>query len=87
MEWELLSDIVQIVIPILIIIGAIVAVFLRDLLGAAIAVAAMSLLLSLEFYILQAPDVAIAEAGVGACLTTAILVIAVRGTKRTEDEL
>jgi energy-converting hydrogenase B subunit D len=87
MEWELLSDIVQIVIPILIIIGAIVAVFLRDLLGAAIAVAAMSLLLSLEFYILQAPDVAIAEAGVGACLTTAILVIAVRGTKRMEDDL
>jgi energy-converting hydrogenase B subunit D len=87
MEWELLSDIVQIVIPILIIIGAIVAVFLRDLLGAAIDVAAMSLLLSLEFYILQAPDVAIAEAGVGACLTTAILVIAVRGTKRMEDDL
>ena len=46
----------------------------------------MSLLLSLEFFILQAPDVAIAEAGVGACLTTAILVIAIRSTKRMEDE-
>jgi energy-converting hydrogenase B subunit D len=87
MEWQLLSDLIQIVLPVLIIIGAIVAVLLRDLLAAAIGIAAMSLLLSLEFYILQAPDVAIAEAGVGACLTTAILVIAVRGTKRTEDEL
>jgi energy-converting hydrogenase B subunit D len=86
MEWELLSNLVHIILPILIIIGAIVAVLMRDLLAAAIAVAAMSLLLSLEFYILQAPDVAIAEAGVGACLTTAILVIAIKGTKRMEDE-
>ena len=31
-------------------------------------------------------DVAIAEAGVGACLTTAILVIAIKSTKRMEDE-
>ena len=60
-------------------------VIFKDLIGAAIAVAAMSLLLSLEFYILQAPDVAIAEAGVGACLTTAILVIAIRATKRQEE--
>jgi len=37
---------------------------------------------SLEFYILQAPDVAIAEAGIGAALTTAIYVIAVRRTRR-----
>lgn len=86
MEWELLSNLVHIILPILIIIGAIVAVLMKDLLAAAIAVAAMSLLLSLEFYILQAPDVAIAEAGVGACLTTAILVIAIKGTKRMEDE-
>ena len=47
---------------------------------------AMSLLLSLEFFILQAPDVAIAQAGVGACLSTAIIIIAVKGTKRMEDE-
>jgi energy-converting hydrogenase B subunit D len=46
----------------------------------------MSLLLSLEFYILQAPDVAIAEAGVGAALTTAILILAIKATKRTEEE-
>jgi uncharacterized MnhB-related membrane protein len=67
--------------------AAIVAVMLKDLLAAAIGVAAMSLLLSLEFYILQAPDVAIAEAGVGACLTTAIFVIAIRATKRMEEEV
>jgi uncharacterized MnhB-related membrane protein len=46
----------------------------------------MSLLLSLEFYLLQAPDVAIAQAGVGACLTTAIVIITIKGTKRMEEE-
>ena len=79
-------DLIHIVLPILIVAASVVAVLLKDLLAAAIAVAAMSLLLALEFYILQAPDVAIAEAGVGACLTTAIFIIAIKGTKRMEEE-
>lgn len=82
-EW--LTNLVHILVPIIIVISAVFAIMLKDLIAAAIAVAAMSLLLSLEFYILQAPDVAIAEAGVGACLTTAILVIAIRATKREEE--
>lgn len=86
MTEDLLINIIHIVIPILIIAASVVAVYLKDLVAAAIAVAAMSLLLSLEFFILQAPDVAIAEAGVGACLTTAILIIAIKATKRMEDE-
>ena len=81
------SELIHIIIPILIVIAAIVTVMLRDLLASAIALAAMSLLLSLEFYILQAPDVAIAEAGIGACITTAIIVIAIKNTQRMEDEL
>jgi uncharacterized MnhB-related membrane protein len=83
LEW--LTNLVHIVVPILIIVASVFAVILRDLIAAAIAVAAMSLLLSLEFYILQAPDVAIAQAGVGACLTTAILIIAIRATRREEE--
>jgi len=58
--------------------------YFKDLISAAIAFGVLSLLLSLEFFILQAPDVAIAEAGIGAGLTTAILVIAIRGTERFE---
>lgn len=80
-------ELIHIIIPILIIAASLVAVLLKDLLAAVIAVAAMSLLLSLEFYILQAPDVAIAQAGVGACLTTAIFIIAIRATKRMEGEV
>ncbi|MCX6664341.1 MAG: DUF4040 domain-containing protein [Euryarchaeota archaeon] len=78
--------IANIIVLILTVVASLVAVLLRDLLAAAVAMAAMSLLLSLEFFILQAPDVAIAEAGVGACLSTAIVIIAIKGTKRTEDE-
>jgi len=85
MAVETLIDIAHIVIPILIVVASAFAVVFKDLIAAAIAVAAMSLLLSLEFYILQAPDVAIAEAGVGACLTTAILIIAIRATAREEE--
>lgn len=85
MEVNWLVYLVHIIVPIIIIIAAAFAIALKDLIASAIAVAAMSLLLSLEFYILQAPDVAIAEAGVGACLTTAILIIAIRATKREEE--
>ena len=82
---DIMINIVHIVLPILIVIASVYAIYLKDLIAAAIAVSAMSLLLSLEFYILQAPDVAIAEAGVGACLTTAILIISIRATKREEE--
>jgi len=68
------------------ILTAILVIVFKDLLSSAIAFAAFSLLLSLEFYLLQAPDVAIAEAGIGAGLTTAIFIIAIRGTQRFEEK-
>ena len=52
------------------------AIWFDNLLNAVISLCVMSLLISLEFYILQAPDVAIAEAGIGAGLTTAIYIMA-----------
>lgn len=63
------------------VVSALFVIFLRDLLGSAIALGAFSLIMALEFYILQAPDVAIAEAGIGAGLTTAIFMIAIRATR------
>ena len=82
----MIMEAIHIILPVLIVVASVFAIYLKDLVAAAIAVAAMSLLLSLEFYILNAPDVAIAEAGVGACLTTAILIIAIKATKRMEDD-
>jgi len=58
----------------------------RDLLSATLASTAMSLLLSLEFYMLHAPDVAIAEAAVGAGVVTAIVVYGISKTERWERE-
>ena len=78
--------IIQIITLTLILVGGVLAVWFKDLLSSIIALAGASLLVSLEFYILQAPDVAIAEAGIGAALTTAIYVIALRRTQRKEKE-
>ncbi len=78
--------VLQVVILVLIVAGSVLAVWLKDLLASVIALGASSLLLSLQFYLLQAPDVAIAEAGVGAALTTAIFVLAIRKTRRKEEE-
>ena len=81
-----LQAFIQVLVLIGMIVAAILVFYLRDLLAAAVAAGLFSFLLSLEFYVLQAPDVAIAEAAVGAGLTTAIFIIAIRGTKRYEDE-
>ncbi len=65
--------------------AAIMALRGKDLLESVIYLAAMSLLLSVEFYMMHAPDVAIAEAAVGAGLTTAIYIIAIKKTERFEN--
>jgi uncharacterized MnhB-related membrane protein len=78
--------VLQVLILVLIVVGSVLAVWLKDLLASVIALGGSSLLLSLEFYLLQAPDVAIAEAGVGAALTTAIFILAIRKTQRKEEE-
>ncbi len=66
----------------LIVASGLYAVWSRDLLTSVISLGAFSLILSLEFFILQAPDVAIAEAGIGAGLSTAIYVVALRGCRQ-----
>lgn len=76
------SGFLHIALPIMIVICALLVALFKDLIVATIALAALSLLLALEFYILQAPDVAIAEAGIGAAITTAIFVIAIKATRR-----
>ncbi len=77
------SGILHIIIPVLLVVCALLVAIFKDLIAAAITLAVFSLLLALEFYLLQAPDVAIAEAGVGAAITVAIYILAIRATKRT----
>ena len=75
--------VLHIIIPLaLVVCGILVAVF-KDLLYSVVSLAVLSLLLAFEFYLLKAPDVAMAEAGIGAAVTTAII-ISIRATKRME---
>ncbi len=66
--------------------AAVYAVMQKDLLYAVIATGIISLILSIVFYILQAPDVALTEAAIGVALTTIVFVITIRNTVRMEDE-
>lgn len=81
-----MTGILHILALVIIIVSGFMTVLFRDLLSSVIALAALSLVLSLEFYLLQAPDVAIAEAAIAAALTTAIFVLAIRKTRRKEEE-
>jgi uncharacterized MnhB-related membrane protein len=75
-----------VVMAILLIMAAIYAVIQKDLLYAVLATGVISVILSIFFYLLQAPDVAITEAAIGIALTTIIFVITIRNTTRNEDE-
>jgi len=66
--------------------AAIYAVMQKDLLYAVLATGVISVVLSVFFYLLQAPDVAITEAAIGIALTTIIFIITIRNTSRDEDE-
>ena len=74
-------EIIHIFTLVMMIIAGFLAVVFRKLLPSIIALSVASLLLSLEFYLLHAPDVAIAEAAIGAGLTIAIFIFAIRGTR------
>jgi len=78
------AGVLHIIIPLALVVAAVFVAVFRDLLYSVVSLAVMSLLLAVEFYLLKAPDVAMAEAGIGAAVTAAIFVITIRATKRME---
>lgn len=72
-------------ILILLIVLGILSLQFKDLLSAIICLAVFSLLSSLLFYYLHAPDVAITEAAVGAGVATVLFVVILRKTERREE--
>ncbi len=78
------AGVLHIIIPLVLVVCAILVAVFRDLLYSVVTLAVLSLLLAFEFYLLKAPDVAIAEAGIGAAVTAAIFIITIRATKRME---
>jgi len=75
-----------VVLFILMLGAAVYSIRQKDLLYATIATGIISLVLSVLFYLLQAPDVALTEAAIGVALTTIIFIITIRNTVRYEDE-
>ncbi|HMA99939.1 MAG TPA: hydrogenase subunit MbhD domain-containing protein [Spirochaetota bacterium] len=73
------------ILILLMLIAAIAAAVFKDLLNAVIALCIVSLINALLFYFLHAPDVAMAEAAIGAALVTAIFVIVIKKTTRYEE--
>ncbi|MFP3860991.1 MAG: hydrogenase subunit MbhD domain-containing protein [Bacteroidales bacterium] len=78
-------DIILYIIILLMLASAVAAAIFKDLMNAVIASCIVSLLAAILFLSLQAPDVAMAEAAIGAALVTGIFVIAVKRTKRFEE--
>ncbi|MBN2615595.1 MAG: DUF4040 domain-containing protein [Bacteroidales bacterium] len=70
----------------LMIAAAVYSIRQKDLLYATLATGIISLVLSILFYLLQAPDVALTEAAIGVALTTIIFLITIRNTVRYESD-
>ena len=66
--------------------SAIVAVQAKKMLDSVIALGATGSFIALEFLLLQAPDVAIAEASVGAILSTVLFIIALRKVNAHKED-
>jgi len=64
----------------ILVVMAVCALEVRDLVNSVIMLAVFSLLMSLVFYYLKAPDVAMAEAAVGAGVSTVIFMTAIHRT-------
>ena len=85
-----MSGILIVVLNTIVLIGAlasaVIAVRAEKLLDSVIALGATGSFIALEFLLLQAPDVAIAEASVGAVLSTVLFIIALRKTNADKEE-
>ena len=69
-----------------IIVAAVLTVVFDKLLSSIIALGVVGSFMALEFILLHAPDVAIAEASVGAVLSPIIFVIALKKVKEGREE-
>lgn len=82
----MIFEMIQLAILAGIVISAALALISKDFLVSVILLGVMSLLVATEFYILQAPDVAISEAAIGAGISTAVYLLAINKTQRWENE-
>ncbi len=81
MIWRL-----DIVLLLFLIATALVVVRLKDLLAAALVFSLWSLVMSIVWQLLSAPDLALTEAAVGAGVTTVLFIVTISKTTRREED-
>ncbi len=81
-----MTEILLILLGIGMVGAAIMAVQLKNLVAAAVAGGIVSLFASVVYVVLAAPDVAMTEAAIGAGLSTAIFLYAIKKTREQEVE-
>jgi uncharacterized MnhB-related membrane protein len=77
---------IAIVLSLGIIIAAILAIQLKDLVAAIVSAGVVSLFASILFVLLASPDVAMTEASIGSGLTTVIFLYALSKMKKMQQD-
>ncbi len=81
-----MTTVIIIVLGVVMIAAAILAVHQKNLLSAIIAAGAISLLASVLYIILAAPDVAMTEAAIGSGLTTIVFLFALNKIRKQDKD-
>jgi energy-converting hydrogenase B subunit D len=70
---------------VMMVVAALFALYQKSLVGTVISAGAVSLLASIVYLVLDAPDVAMTEAAIGSALTTMVFLYALRRIKEDQD--
>lgn len=81
----MITPVIFIILCLAIIITAVLSLYFKDLVACVVSYSVLSLVLTVVYFYLDAPDVAIAEAAIGAALTICIFIIAIILTRRHEE--
>jgi uncharacterized MnhB-related membrane protein len=84
-ETENMAAVFSPVLLLFLVVAAILVSRIRDLVGATIVFAAYSLVMAMVWQRLEAPDIAITEAAVGAGVTSLLFLAAISRTRRYEE--
>jgi len=79
-----MTTVIIAVFGVIMVVAAILAVYQKSLLSAIIAAGAISLLASIIYLILSAPDVAMTEAAIGSGLTTIVFLFALNKVRKQD---
>lgn len=76
----------ELLLQLFLLAATVVVVFSRRLVMSLLGLSTFSMFLALNYFILNAPDVAITEAALGTGLTTIVFLVAIRKTTTEEEQ-